>query len=636
MHPRQQQRNEEHGENLGIDALFDVLPGHAHLAHNGKAGLVLVALADLLVVNNQGGGGNKDNAEHDADEEQAAEGQIKVVPLQNGALTLHFYSICNGQGFQALAQRLMHRHDVLLRQVKIKAAVIAHGYTQTFQAGKLLHIGNHQHHAGHNGHLHNPHGHIPRHLSRNFQLQLANLNGVPLEAAIVSTGQRLPRLQLQVGSKQAVIVLLWHKIQGVYFIVVCHAASFCRVSQQLFSGKYAGNSCIAVNLPGSRGDLLRFQRPVQGSLNFRHVGIVHPFQAAQTQRQPAVVGIAVCHCILRTDIEATGGGNHYQHHSGKNADGGKPGTVALHAVGHGGNRDEMLLFIIIALPFLQQTAQHHAAGNHHKIGSGNDHQHRHKKPSEGAQSIGNGHRHIVGTCQQRNPQEAQQIVCPGRLLPFRLAVQQLQGLGTPHLHHGAQQKHGKNNCKNHKCNPNCRPFHREGMVHLSVHHVHQSQLCQLIQCPAEKQSGGQTQSGNREILPEHHPAQGVFVHAQHIVQAELPIAAANEERIGIQQEDGGKHRNHQLTQRKNRFQLVSALEAVQRRCITESLHDVAHHHHANDCQTIGQVQLPVLPNAGPGQTDGKQSFHASSPPVWSMVNVSEIFWYICSLEHSPR
>ena len=47
---------EKHGEQLGVDAAADVLLRHAHLLHDGEAALVLVALADLLVVDDGDGG----------------------------------------------------------------------------------------------------------------------------------------------------------------------------------------------------------------------------------------------------------------------------------------------------------------------------------------------------------------------------------------------------------------------------------------------------------------------------------------------------------------------------------------------------------------------------------------------------
>ena len=369
-----------------------------------------------------------------------------------------------------------------------------------------------------------------------------------IPAAVIYPHHGLPRLQRNVRAIHLVIIRLGQQIQAVHLIVIHHRIDFREVCHQPVFQERTGNRHITENFFCGGRYLLRFQRPLHGALYFLHIPVIQFVQPTKIQLHGTVIGIADSNGILRANIQAAGGGNHYQHHGGKNADGGKPGTVALHAVGHGGNRDEMLLFIIIALPFLQQTAQHHAAGNHHKIGSGNDHQYRHKKPSEGAQRIGNGHRHIVGTTQQPQPQQSQQIVCPGGLLPCRLAAQQLQRAGVAHLNEGAYHDKGEDNRKDNQGEFQALRLHNDGIVHLAANHVHQPQLRQFIQQRAQRQPHCQTDQRHNQIFPKGHPAQGIFVHAQHIVQAELPIAAADEEGIGIQQEDSGEHRNHYFSQ----------------------------------------------------------------------------------------
>ena len=79
MDYRKQQRQEKHREHLRIYAFADVLFGHADLLHYLKSRLVLVALGDLLVVDNKDSGKDKHDAEHDAEEEQAAERAVKIV-----------------------------------------------------------------------------------------------------------------------------------------------------------------------------------------------------------------------------------------------------------------------------------------------------------------------------------------------------------------------------------------------------------------------------------------------------------------------------------------------------------------------------------------------------------------------------
>lgn len=83
------ERQEKHREDLGIDASADVFPGHTHLLHNGKPGLVLVALGNLLVVDNQHRRKDEHDAQKDAQEEQSAVHAVQVSPLSGGTLPVH-------------------------------------------------------------------------------------------------------------------------------------------------------------------------------------------------------------------------------------------------------------------------------------------------------------------------------------------------------------------------------------------------------------------------------------------------------------------------------------------------------------------------------------------------------------------
>lgn len=68
---REGQRQHKHHEQLGTNAPLDFRLGHAHLLHDFEALHVLVALGDLLVIDNQHGGQQEHDAQHDAYEEQA-------------------------------------------------------------------------------------------------------------------------------------------------------------------------------------------------------------------------------------------------------------------------------------------------------------------------------------------------------------------------------------------------------------------------------------------------------------------------------------------------------------------------------------------------------------------------------------
>ena len=78
---RHEKRQIEHRQQLAVDAAPDVALGHAHLLHNVEAGLILIALGQLLVIQDRHRRKDKDDTQHDAQEEQAAVGAVKSARL---------------------------------------------------------------------------------------------------------------------------------------------------------------------------------------------------------------------------------------------------------------------------------------------------------------------------------------------------------------------------------------------------------------------------------------------------------------------------------------------------------------------------------------------------------------------------
>ena len=64
----QHQGGEKDREHLGVDRGADLLFRHAHLLHDGEAALVLEALGELLVVDDEGCGHDEDDAQQHAQE----------------------------------------------------------------------------------------------------------------------------------------------------------------------------------------------------------------------------------------------------------------------------------------------------------------------------------------------------------------------------------------------------------------------------------------------------------------------------------------------------------------------------------------------------------------------------------------
>ena len=73
MQSRDRQRQEEYQQHLFPDRLFDLLMAHSDFFHDLKAGSVLVAFRNLLVVDNQCRRKETDLAKQHAQKEQRAE-----------------------------------------------------------------------------------------------------------------------------------------------------------------------------------------------------------------------------------------------------------------------------------------------------------------------------------------------------------------------------------------------------------------------------------------------------------------------------------------------------------------------------------------------------------------------------------
>ena len=108
---------EEHHQNLAVDGCLYLAPAEAHLLHDFKTGLVLVALRDLLVVDNQHCRQQEDEAQEDTQKQESARQAVDLrrplkaqLPLAGapGAGTVVEMAVLNGilvvraQGFQRL------------------------------------------------------------------------------------------------------------------------------------------------------------------------------------------------------------------------------------------------------------------------------------------------------------------------------------------------------------------------------------------------------------------------------------------------------------------------------------------------------------------------------------------------------
>ena len=78
MQRSHEQRQEKHQQYLFVDGAFDLFLAHAHLLHDAEPVVILIALADLFVVDDQHRGHQEQAPQEDAKEQEAA---VHGVPL---------------------------------------------------------------------------------------------------------------------------------------------------------------------------------------------------------------------------------------------------------------------------------------------------------------------------------------------------------------------------------------------------------------------------------------------------------------------------------------------------------------------------------------------------------------------------
>ena len=113
-----------------------------------------------------------------------------------------------------------------------------------------------------------------------------------------------------------------------------------------------------------------------------------------------ISGIAGVQAGIFADPQAERGRDHHQHTGGEDTNGSQTGTVPLHTVGHGGNGNEVVQFIVVLFVFLEQLAQCHRAADEQQVRSDNDQHNGNKQHQQSLYGIFCGQCQIIRGAQQ--------------------------------------------------------------------------------------------------------------------------------------------------------------------------------------------------------------------------------------------
>ena len=261
----------------------------------------------------------------------------------------------------------------------------------------------------------------------------------------------------------------------------------------------------------------------------------------------------------------------------------------------------MLGPVVVFFVPLQAAAQRHRPADEQQIRGRDHHEHRREEPRQRRQWFLDGHRQPVGPGQQHRPRRRQHPLRLGRLLAHALAAQQPPRADAVQLPQPVQQYQRVDGRKQRRRSQQRRYGHRQGIGHGHLQKPHHTQLRQLIQYHAQKQSRPRGQAIGDDRLPQQNASDVALAHTQHIVQAKLPLPAANEERVGIEQKYQRKHGDDHRAQPQYDGAAAAAGHVLQHRRAGQPHQDVEHQHHPGAAQQIRQVQPPVFSHARPGQ-----------------------------------
>ena len=113
-------------------------------------------------------------------------------------------------------------------------------------------------------------------------------------------------------------------------------------------------------------------------------------------------------------------------------------------------------------------------------------------------------------------------------------------------------------------------------------------------------------------------------HAKHIIKAEFAVSAPHEKRIAVKQKQHGKQGNDGGAHRQHPAQHRSSPDLVQRCRIGEEEQKIAHHAKKCAAEEKRNGKAAVFPQAVGCKARIEKQLHCLSPPVVSIVSVSEI------------
>ena len=467
---------QEHGQDLTAHRSGNELFVHAHLLKDLKPGPVVVALDDLLVVDDEHRGHQEQDAQQDTEEQEAAvEG---VDHLQVAGLCVVAQTVEGGRprrggepGHEAVGKGLV----LLLRAADVQTE--PHGGQGARAVRSVIAVVDliemDQHIVVRHDDIEDVVGHkvgqraVRRHVRKAvLDGELLSHDGEPVGQSAGHFPQRhLVAAELIVPAGQRLPVRRRHHAEVA--VVEIH---------------------VLLSPGGRRDHLAAVHQPAAGQGGIKDVvfhgnaglllglgdHILHLSAALLRGGEEAgadVVGIARLNDVVQPGVQADGAGHRHQHHGGENADVGKAHGVLLHAVEHTGHADEVVGPVIVVFALFQQLQHGDAPGQKQAVGADDNQNDGDEKDADRHYDLGGGQGDVVADAQCEHADDHQQPAGPGLLFAHIAAPEQLDGLGNDDLRQIGQQQEHENAAEERRGEGNDGGLERVGHADVKVDEV---------------------------------------------------------------------------------------------------------------------------------------------------------------------
>ena len=649
VHGRDQKRREEHHEQLAVDRSADLRLRQADLLHDLEAGAVLVALGHLLVVHDEHGAHHEEDAQEDAEEEEAAVEAVHlllafrargdhvqvpvtdVFPLAGGAARFHGVGAvqparARGAGRDdvqiAGVGQLQAAVDLLLvgaveveqtLEIEVAAGVAEGGFLRRVEILQRRGVRQDE----------DDHGLVQRErVAEGEGLELPRdgvfpgLHGLAGFAAEKVQKQRVPRggaargpdLARPDGERFARDRAVARGVGRVEIAVGLGAADG---EAAVRFGRAEAQVEVAVRARDGAAGLLRARFQVREH-GVRPEGVAAARGVAHLGAD--VGGVAFPHGGAGAEIERQRARDHDEHHGRENADVREADRVALHAVEHAGDADEVRGPVIVFLVLPQRLQNEDAHGGEEAVGAEDDEDDRDEIEVQRVEGGLGRDGDPVARAERQNAEDRERPAGPGLALAGLAAAQERHGVLHADAREVAQQRQKEDRREERIAHADGERRDGEAVGPRVAHEAEEEHRHELLQHDAERDAARDAEQGGVERLPREHGGEVALAHAENVVEPQLLRAALHEKAVRVEEENEREQAHHEQADGHERGQVHVALVLGQIPGAGQRAEDVERGDGARDGQQIGDVVAAVLFEVLRGQARIEALIHRPHRP----------------------